>query len=205
MYTYLYEFSLSGIIFYSPHPSDFQQKSNGFPSFNPFHTFHTFHTFNSNRVTMSQTSLMDEIKASLATHARSATFACGGSIPIKQTPTKVTTETVSSSLPVQVRYGSNGSGSTLNIPGSEPSSSEFKELLNVSLPATFARAGEEVLDEDYRKAGKLDRGQFATDFCPHEVGIVDTLTQMLLPQTKHSKHVRSIKVWWSFLLFLPFH
>jgi len=131
---------------------------------------------------------MEQIKASLATHARTATFACGGSIPIDRTTTNITTG------PVQVRYGSNGLGSTLNLPGSEPSSTEFKELLNVSMPATFARAGEEVLDEDYPKAGKLDRGHFATDFCPYAVGIVDTLTQMLLPQTKQSKHDRSIKV-----------
>lgn len=137
---------------------------------------------------------MEQIKASLATHARTATFACGGSIPIDRKSTNVTTEISSHSPPVQVRYGSNGLGSTLNLPGSEPSSTEFKELLNVSLPATFARAGEEVLDEDYRKAGKPDRGHFATDFCPYADGIVDTLTHMLLPQTKQSKHDRSIKV-----------
>jgi hypothetical protein len=163
-------------------------------SFKPLEIFQTFQLFNSNRVTMSQTSLMDEIKASLAIHARSATFACGGSIPIEQTHPKVTTKTVSFSPPVQVRYGWNGLGSTLNIPGSEPSSKELKELLNASLPATLARARQEVLDEDYRKAGKLDQGQFATDFCPHALGIVDTLTQMLLPQTQQSKHIRSIKV-----------
>jgi hypothetical protein len=114
--------------------------------------------------------------------------------PIDQKSTNITTETSSHSPPIQVRYGSSGLGSTLNIPGSELSSTEFKELLNVSLPATFARAGEEVLNEGYRKAGKLDRGHFATDFCPYAVGIVDTLTQIFLPQTKQSKHDRSIKV-----------
>ena len=132
-----------------------------------------------------EASLMEQIKDSLATHARSATFACGGSIPIEQH---------FYSPPVQVRFGSNGLGSILTLPGSEPSSREFKELSDGSLPATFARAGEEVLDEDYRKAGKLDRGHFATDFCPYALGIMDTLTQMLLPQTKQSKHNRSIKI-----------
>lgn len=96
--------------------------------------------------------------------------------------------------PPQVRFGWNGLGSILNLPGSETSSSEFEELLKVSLPATFARDGKEVLDENYRKAGKLDRGQFSTDFCPYELGIVDTLTQILLPQTTQSKHVQSVKV-----------
>jgi hypothetical protein len=152
-----------------------------------------------------EASLMEQIKTSLATNARTATFACGGSIPITPTSTNTTTETSSPSPPVQVRYGSNGLGSVFNIPGSDPSSKEFKELLNVSLPATFGRAGEEVLDEDYRKAGKLDRGQFTTDFCPYAAGIVDTLTQMLLPQTKQSKHNRSIKVWFSIGPLLTFH
>lgn len=141
---------------------------------------------------MAEASILKDIKASLATHARSATFACGGSIPIKVC-TKTGGVTTSTS-PIQVRFGKNGLGSTLNIPGSDASSKEFKDLINVSLPATFARAGEEVLDEDYRKAGKLDRGHFTTDFCPYETGIVDTLTQILLPQTSQSKHVRSIRV-----------
>lgn len=141
---------------------------------------------------MAQESLMKELKASLATHARSATFACGGSIPINLS--NKTASTFPAYSPVQVRFGWNGLGSTLNLPGSEPSSKEFEQLLKVSLPATFARAGKEVLGENYRKAGKLDRGHFSTDFCPYEVGIVDTLTQILLPQTKQSKHVQSIKV-----------
>jgi hypothetical protein len=139
-----------------------------------------------------EASLMEQIRASLATHARSSTFVCGGSVP---------SEDIYDPPPVQVRYGSNGLGSILNLPGSQPSSKEFKNLLKVSLPATFARAGEEVLDEDYRKAGKLDRGNFTTDFCPYAAGIADTLTQMLLPQTVQSKHNRSIKVWRSLIRF----
>lgn len=141
---------------------------------------------------MAEATLMEDIKSSLANHARSATFACGGSLPIKGCA--IVSGNFSSPTPVQVRFGLNGLGSTLNFPGSDASSEEFKQLLRLSPPATFARGGEEVLDEDYRKAGKLDRGRFATDFCPYESGIVDILTQILLPQTKQSKHVRSIKV-----------
>ncbi|SMR46687.1 unnamed protein product [Zymoseptoria tritici ST99CH_1A5] len=140
---------------------------------------------------MAEALLLEEIKASLATHARSATFTCGGSIPIE--PATTYTDHPSSSGPIQVRFGSNGVGRTLSVPGSKVISQEFRELLRVSQPATFARAGEEVLDEEYRKAGKLDRGAFATDFCPYTLGIIDTLSQILLPQTKQSKHDRSIR------------
>jgi hypothetical protein len=141
---------------------------------------------------MAEATLLEEIKASLATHARSATFACGGSIPLLAS--SKTSNASSSFGPFQIRYGNSGSGITLVVPDSNASSQEFQELLKISQPATFARAGEEVLDEDYRKAGKLDRGHFATDFCPYTTGIVDTLTQILLPQTKQSTHDRSIKV-----------
>ena len=48
-------------------------------------------------------------------------------------------------------------------------------------PATFGVGGEEVLDETYRKAVKLDARQFPTSFNPYDVGIVDAISQVLLP------------------------
>lgn len=122
---------------------------------------------------------VEQIKTALEANARSATFACGGSIGSK---------------PVQIRFGESGQGITLDLPSHDANSTEFDAFLKTSQPATFAHAGKEVLDEDYRKAGKLDRGSFATDFCPYESGIVDTIAQMLVPQTKHFKHARSVKV-----------
>ena len=56
-----------------------------------------------------------------------------------------------------------------------------EELLKACAPATFGKKGEEVLDESYRKAIKLDSDQFCTSFNPHEVGIVDTIAQSMLP------------------------
>ena len=49
----------------------------------------------------------------------------------------------------------------------------FNDLLKACVPATFGLDGEDILDETYRKAGKLDRSQFSTDFRPHHYGIVD--------------------------------
>ena len=55
------------------------------------------------------------------------------------------------------------------------------ELLEACFPATFGKKGEEVLDESYRKAAKLDCDQFSTNFHPHDVGIVDAIAETLLP------------------------
>lgn len=54
-------------------------------------------------------------------------------------------------------------------------------LLEACVPATFGKKGDEVLDELYRKAVKLDSNQFSTSFNPYEVGIIDTIAQSLLP------------------------
>ena len=54
-------------------------------------------------------------------------------------------------------------------------------LLQACAPATFGNKGDEVLDETYRKAVKLDSNQFSTSFIPYEVGIIETIAQSLLP------------------------
>ncbi|KAI1288943.1 hypothetical protein F5Y03DRAFT_378833 [Xylaria venustula] len=48
-------------------------------------------------------------------------------------------------------------------------------------PATFGFQGEDVYDESYRKALKLDTSRFASTFNPYELGIVDAVAQLLLP------------------------
>ena len=40
-----------------------------------------------------------------------------------------------------------------------------------------------MLDDNYRKAGKLDTDQFLTSFCPYATGIIDVVTQLLLPNS----------------------
>lgn len=38
-----------------------------------------------------------------------------------------------------------------------------------------------MLDETYCKASKLDVTEFLTDFCPYKIGIIDVISQLLLP------------------------
>ncbi|KAF4630636.1 hypothetical protein G7Y89_g7502 [Cudoniella acicularis] len=57
----------------------------------------------------------------------------------------------------------------------------FEEPLKTYAPATFGLSGKNILDETYRMAGKLDRSEFSVDLHPHDFEIVDTITQILLP------------------------
>jgi len=161
---------------------------------------------------MAEAKILQDLTSSLDKHARSATFACGGSVSERD----AAVETIGGSLEdsieedlnttnvskantaavddVQVRFGDSGSGVTVNFNQNGPSLHDFERLLKACQPASFGRAGEAVLDEKYRKAGKLDRSQFATNFCPYEAGIVDVVTQLLVPQHDHGRHERSIKV-----------
>lgn len=59
--------------------------------------------------------------------------------------------------------------------------SSLQALVNACQPATFGRLGEDVLDESYRKAGKLDEECFSTNFHPADWGITDAVAQALLP------------------------
>lgn len=68
----------------------------------------------------------------------------------------------------------------------------MKQLADVCSPATFGRNDEDVLDESYRRAWKLDRSNFATNFSPldHEV-IVNALRSELLEGYDEKKPVRA--------------
>lgn len=49
-------------------------------------------------------------------------------------------------------------------------------------PASFGRGQEDVLDPEYRMAGKLDAEQFASSFHPADFGIIENIEQILLPR-----------------------
>jgi hypothetical protein len=60
----------------------------------------------------------------------------------------------------------------------------LSELIAACQPASFGHHGENVLDETYRKAMKMDRSNFSADFCPYEIGIINTIAQLLLPNSR---------------------
>ncbi|KAK4893682.1 hypothetical protein LTR27_007929 [Elasticomyces elasticus] len=135
---------------------------------------------------MAQAAILDDITQSVRAQSKSATFACGGSLQVaqpKQGDEPVGTKAQTSTIPpVQIRFGEVGKGSMIALPvNSEAQASELQSLIAACAPAAFGRGGEDVFDETYRKAGKLDTDQFMTDFCPYATGIIDVVAQMLLP------------------------
>lgn len=57
----------------------------------------------------------------------------------------------------------------------------FKTSSQPATPPPSAARGQDVYDSTYRRAGALGPADFMTDFCPYETGILDIVTQLLLP------------------------
>lgn len=75
-----------------------------------------------------------------------------------------------------------GEGRVLSLPPRAPQhTAALEQLITACQPATFGRGGKDVYDETYRRAGALSAAEFMTDFCPYETGIIDVVTQLLLP------------------------
>ncbi|KAF4618639.1 hypothetical protein D9613_009832 [Agrocybe pediades] len=69
-----------------------------------------------------------------------------------------------------------------------------EELSRLSLacqPASFGRNQEDVYDESYRKAGKLDVNHFATAFNPSESGIIDMAHELLFPSGNEERSIKA--------------
>lgn len=71
------------------------------------------------------------------------------------------------------------------------SESALRRLADDCDPASFGRNSEAVLDESYRKAGKLDVAHFSTVFDPERCGLMDQLRCLLLEGHNESTGVRS--------------
>ncbi|TVY40821.1 hypothetical protein LOCC1_G004633 [Lachnellula occidentalis] len=122
-------------------------------------------------------------------------YCCGGNVPI--TTDRIIRSATSAyqpirAPPVSLRWDHSkeaGQARYIHFPLDAPVDGHhtdnqdymFQELLEACDPATFGLGGRDVLDEQYRKAGKLDTNRFSTSFHPHDYGIVDTISQTLLP------------------------
>ncbi|KAF5661724.1 hypothetical protein FCIRC_11750 [Fusarium circinatum] len=119
-------------------------------------------------------SLLSAVSSALDKRAGKDIFAIGGSID-------ATTD--SSNPSVTIRWDSKEQGRcrALTLPLSDDPVAQdgFNSLLADCQPATFGVGSQEVLDEEYRKAGKMNTEDFCTNFNPYEHGIVDTINQVL--------------------------
>ena len=72
---------------------------------------------------------------------------------------------------------------------STATSEQLDELQHACTAATFGRGDENVLDESYRKAGKLDVTQFSMNLNPERAGLVRAIQPRLLG-SKESRSMR---------------
>ncbi|KAI4849124.1 hypothetical protein E4T45_06039 [Aureobasidium sp. EXF-8846] len=138
---------------------------------------------------MFEQQLLESFSCALGEADSESTFACGGHIPIildSETTSGKTKNVIESRLsdqvivtrPITIRYGAPGQGQTLRLPTETSKDPAFLNLINACEPATFGRDGNDVYDEQYRKATKLDTSDFCTDFCPYETGIIDIVADV---------------------------
>lgn len=122
----------------------------------------------------------------------------------KDTAKPISTEHPMRCDPVTLRWDSiSGNGCKVILPYPDTDKPSFEQLVKDCEPASFGRDGESVLDETYRKAGKLDSNAFSCDFSPYSVGIIDTTAQALVPnlaqRTNQSNGLRAelykLNVW----------
>ncbi|CZR36058.1 uncharacterized protein FPRO_03682 [Fusarium proliferatum ET1] len=120
--------------------------------------------------------LLSAVSSALDKRAGKDIFAIGGSIGDDDNSS-------SAGKSVTIRWDTKDQGHTrtLKLPlGNDPVARDgFNTLLADCQPATFGVGSQEVLDEEYRKAGKMNTEDFCTNFNPYEHGIVDTINQVL--------------------------
>jgi hypothetical protein len=130
--------------------------------------------------------LLTEIKVQLSSHEEKDVFAIGGTMPIPE------------DSPIAIRWGSTltsdiGHLCELPIAASADHEQAFEKLLKACQPATFGLGGEEVFDEEYRKAGKMDTKDFSTNFNLAEYNIIDTTTQALVQSVWSKKGMNGVQ------------
>ncbi|EPE06419.1 2og-fe oxygenase family protein [Ophiostoma piceae UAMH 11346] len=129
-----------------------------------------------------------------------ATFSVGGSIPFAAGAGDDSAQHTTSA-PVVLRWdpASALAGESRNVvfPQADAAVGQGAEQLAVLLrdcqPASFGRGGEDVFDEEYRKASKLDASAFSSSLCPYALGIVDTVAELLMPSAYMAGGSRGVK------------
>ncbi|KAM0337999.1 hypothetical protein ACHAPU_011462 [Fusarium lateritium] len=115
--------------------------------------------------------LLSAVSSALEKRAGKDIFAIGGSVQNEDGPLKLT-----------IRWDdkTQGHARTLNLPiaGDKAAQDALNTLVDNCQPATFGFKNEEVLDEEYRKAGKMETDSFCSNFSPYEHGIIDTINQV---------------------------
>lgn len=138
---------------------------------------------------------LGQLRETISQQHNKAVFACDGAVPISNNGTPSDKRVISA--PVALRW--DGPAEALSkdrkliLPLEPETEGKLENLANDTEPASFGLQGQDVFDENYRKASKMDIDKFASTFNPYELGIVDTIAQILLPSILDSKHHRAVR------------
>ncbi|OQO02511.1 hypothetical protein B0A48_12038 [Cryoendolithus antarcticus] len=127
------------------------------------------------------------LRSLISSRRSEVTFSCGGQLAVSESSGPCLGPSVP---PVSLRFGQSGFGQTLQLPCVEDDPAK-QSLLETCGVATFGLRGQDVLDETYRKALKLDTSDFCTDFCPYSCRIVAIIDQLLLPSYQEQRSVKA--------------
>ncbi|KAL2816979.1 hypothetical protein BJX63DRAFT_386943 [Aspergillus granulosus] len=146
---------------------------------------------------------ISELKHMIDAQRATASFSCGGSIPIHVDTDVARRKNCTTSPPVTIFWGKkyDAAACKLVLPVDtslpEASPDTLRHLVADCEAASFGRGQQDVIDPEYRKAAKLDTDQFATGFHPADFGILDHVGQILLPSISSEKdsqlHRRRLK------------
>ncbi|KAH8807855.1 oxidoreductase [Xylogone sp. PMI_703] len=143
---------------------------------------------------------LEELKAILANQTH--LFACGGRVPIAGFPSETASQSSDideqrRSPPVTIRWDTPGTADDQTTPAKLTlplaPEADMLRLFQHSQPATFGRGGQDVYDESYRKALKMDPTNFCTTFDPYSLGSIDAGAQVLLPSVIDSTTCRAVR------------
>ncbi|OJJ43939.1 hypothetical protein ASPZODRAFT_72321 [Penicilliopsis zonata CBS 506.65] len=120
---------------------------------------------------------------------KSSSFTCGGTITIQghggeQKEAEETSLHSSPSLNLFWKTAGKTSAEKLTLPitgTGDSTAARLQQLVQDCSPATFGVGSKDILDPDYRRAGKLDADSFASTFHPADFGILESIQQVLLP------------------------
>ncbi|GJE94435.1 2OG-Fe(II) oxygenase [Phanerochaete sordida] len=88
-------------------------------------------------------------------------------------------------------YGKKNAGTTHRVDFDPATDKEIEALAKACEPASFGRNNEAILDETYRKAGKMDATDFCTKFDPVSCRLLDTLREALLEGHDADRSIRA--------------
>lgn len=144
-------------------------------------------------------SQIDRLSELICTQQRKTSFTCGGSIAVRTDKIDLDVSWVTNptepihSSPINIFWASKDKAEvnkvTLPIEGDGDSDemSKLRKLVGDCSPASFGRGQKDVLDETYRRAGKLDLEDFASSFHPADFGLIQHVEQTLLPSVLSDK------------------